>query len=560
MNCTKCSLPIEINRSYQINDQVINLLKCGHIFKGVLRTIDNLESIKGDKLFDFQREGVEFTLKSPNQRVGILDEMGLGKTVQALSALAIDRSKLPAVFIVKSTLTVQWHHEIINWLGEDTLCQIIQSSTDFLLPNFHCYIISYDLLPKFRVDSSSSKRKQSIKSESSGFYIPEQDTESIDPNLNRKKKTENKFIEFAKSQNIQTVILDECQQIKNTEAKRTVEVRGLCKNVPGLIALSGTPIKNNAIEYFSVLNMLDPVLFPSKSSFITTWTDSYWDGYKAKAGGLKYPKKFQELTKDFIIRRLKSEVLKDLPLIQRQFSFHELEKVVMQAYEAELAKFQDEYENSTESIFQKNANLLAYIAKMRKLVGLAKIEPCIDKVVEFLGSNSDNMKKIVIFLHHHDVHSILKLKLDSVLKDLDLSEALNLTSDLNSEQRSKVVEKFKTGNNRVLIASTLSSGEGLDGLQKVSDFIIMLERQWNPSNEEQVEGRISRIGQTSNQLTALYLVAVGTIDEFFAKLVEQKRSHIKQALDYVESKWDESSLMTELMFILSNSNKKAWKL
>jgi SNF2 family DNA or RNA helicase len=87
----------------------------------------------------------------------------------------------------------------------------------------------------------------------------------------------------------------------------------------------------------------------------------------------------------------------------------------------------------------------------------------------------------------------------------------------------------------------------------------MLERQWNPANEEQAEGRFHRFGQL-NPVSVNYLIASETIDEYFTELVESKRAIVASTLDNKEIEWDQNSLMAELAQILVTKGKKAWKL
>jgi len=110
---------------------------------------------------------------------------------------------------------------------------------------------------------------------------------------------------------------------------------------------------------------------------------------------------------------------------------------------------------------------------------------------------------------------------------------------------------------RIMIASTLAAGEGLN-LQFCADA-VMLERQWNPANEEQAEGRFHRFGQL-HPVTVTYMIASETIDEYFTELVEQKRAIVGSTLDNKDIQWDQNSLMTELAQILVTKGKKSWKL
>jgi SNF2 family DNA or RNA helicase len=153
---------------------------------------------------------------------------------------------------------------------------------------------------------------------------------------------------------------------------------------------------------------------------------------------------------------------------------------------------------------------------------------------------------------------ILRAQLDVWCKEGNFHTPLTLHSGLDGNDRTKLVENFKNNPNaRILIASTLAAGEGLN-LQFCSDAVL-LERQWNPANEEQVEGRFHRFGQLNN-VSITYMLASGTIDEFFTELVEIKRSIVAATLDKKEIAWNQQSLMKELAEILVTRGKKAWTL
>jgi len=202
---------------------------------------------------------------------------------------------------------------------------------------------------------------------------------------------------------------------------------------------------------------------------------------------------------------------------------------------------------------------------MRHLCGLSKIDPCIDYIMEFLGSTEE---KIIIFAHHKDVSELLLMKLKTLCHELEIAAPLMFRAGDNG---SDFVAKFASNDEviedgkklrapRIAIISTLAGGEGLDGMQRFCSKLIMLERQWNPANEEQAEKRISqRIGQQFN-VTGTYIVATGTIDEFFSEIVERKREIITGTLGGEAVPWDQSSLMKELTQTLASIGGKKWNL
>jgi len=133
-----------------------------------------------------------------------------------------------------------------------------------------------------------------------------------------------------------------------------------------------------------------------------------------------------------------------------------------------------------------------------------------------------------------------------------------LKSSMDADQRQAAVTNFKENAKcRVMIASTLASGEGLN-LQFCSDA-VMLEKQWNPANEEQAETRFTRFGSTAEHVNVTYMISVGTIDEWLTELVEKKRALIKKIVDREENvEWEQSSLMKELADILYAKGGKRW--
>jgi SNF2 family DNA or RNA helicase len=523
--CEKCGKTLSLAKTFEINGVPVQLYKCGHFKYQTANAVDaeiatkksesieakleRFESSDGKKLFPFQIRGAAFAAKL--RRSCIFDEMGLGKTNQALAALAVDPKKLPALWITKASLTTQAQRETVRWIGEDYFPQRILTSKSRMNPGYVCYITTYDVIRR----------------------IPD-------------------FMDQVEGCGIQTIVLDEAQQIKNEESTRAAMVRTICAKVKNVIALSGTPIKNRASEFFTLLNIMRPDYFPSKRAFENQWLNGYNDGFQFKENGISNSEEFQKILSNFVIRRERSEVMPELPAITRNFEFHDLSEAVSAAYAKLLDEFSEEYDEKG----MNGENVLAYMSKMRHLTGLSKINPTVEFVEQFLEETD---RKLTIFVHHKDVCELLAQKISKMCELLKLSAPLVLTSDLNSERRSNIVDAFKNQKSaRILIASTLASGEGLN-LQFCSDC-IMVERQWNPANEEQAEGRFIRIGQLANAIFATYMVAIGTIDEFFATLVEQKREVVKHTISGVATDWSETTIMQELAEKLSASNRRKWSI
>lgn len=508
--CEVCGkVAIEQSR-LDLGDSRLISLECGHVYSEVAIAAANYDEVLADgrKLMPFQVETVKF-LENCNARGLVAHEQGLGKTFCGAYLLRIHKTELlPCVVVTKKTIQKQWAHELVKIVDTNRI-QVINSSKIPVMPGFDFYITTYDLLS----------------------YVDEQLTLlSVEP---------------------QTLIIDECQAIKNHLTVRAKSVQHFGQNIPHIIGMSGTPIKNNAGEYFTILNLLQPSRFPEFNRFLREYCDSYETMWGYKVGGLSNIERFQEVTKDFIIRKTQKEVLPDLFALKQPRKFQHVEMA---------GKFKNAYQQALkeleELMYSEGDNTAAGIAilgRMRQLTGLSKTVECTDLAIDHLLSTG---RKLIIFAHHHGAVDLLELELNKWLRDGGYNPCVMIRAGDNGTDK---VKQFSQENTPFCIASTLASGEGLDGLQAICSDMILLERQWNPANEEQVEGRLGRIGQ-NHPVNFIYMIAAETIDSYFTDLVEQKRSYVASALDGEVVNWNENSLLKELMEILVSKGKKVWSL
>jgi SNF2 family DNA or RNA helicase len=542
IKCPDCKKTAEVESEFKVANMTFTKYKCGHSVMNAQKTVasrfDEIKSITnriGHTPFDFQATTVSF-LEEAGLRGIVNHEMGLGKTIIECLLLKLHPDEmLPALIVTKAGLTYNVFKEVVNWTGD--IPQIL--TTKKPIPNFDfhkIFIVSVDTL--WRLGWGKIEK-----------------FDQRDP------------VNAAIRDRFKHVCIDEVQTVKNPTAQRTQAVKqmGAGKKV---ITLSGTPIKNNAGEYFIPLHLVRPDIFPTEAGFFKQHVSSYFNGYSFKVGGLSNPNRFKQLTNDWIIRFERSEVMPDLPKIFRQFQSATIEdKDIADAYENELDGFLDFMEEKDgKPSAQDFTNILAFFARMRHITGLAKIDPCVDFIREFLEEHTgdpddimDMPEKITIFAHHKDVIENLKIRLDVLLKEAGMDECAMITSDVKAQERVNVLDEMKSNSKRrVLIASTLAAGEGLN-MQFMSNCII-LERQWNPANEEQAEARFPRPGSTADQINAIYMLSAGTIDDMLTELVERKRAIMKQVLDGKNEKWDESSLMKDLMDELVNRGATKWRM
>lgn len=526
--------------------------KCKHEWTLPPGDITQCMKCREHRPYKFQTRGMEFieTALAVGKGCAVLDEMGLGKTIQALGYIKFHPEANPTLYIVKSKLRFQWFKQILIWIGDDHVAQIIQTGADVIIPGLKSYIMSFDIVvPKIRKSKTGKVIEQ-------GFSL-----------------------EKLRKANINTVIIDEAQHIKNPDSTRTQMIRKIVtdkfwndtlregeqpRNIK-VIGLTGTPWKNRGSEFFSLLNMLAPMKFPSFERFKRDWVEYYIvedlisGKLKRKEGGINNPIKFREYISDIAIRREREdeEVKKELQSAQtrRTKLYIQMSEVETGVYDEEVEKFVQWYNNAVIGGEELNSiNILAQMARMRHLVALAKIPVTMEYIEDFVDETD---KKIVIFAHHIDVQQLLYEECLSKFgpKTEYKIPVLKFTGGMSGGDVFTTAELFNSSKRAILVASSLSAGEGLN-LQTCHDC-IMHERQWNPANEEQMEGRFVRIGQLSDYVNAIYTEAEGSIDASFDEIVERKRSFFHAAMNKGEKpKWNESDIIKELAQVIVRKYKE----
>ena len=551
IRCPYCNKIAHEKSRMSIGKEILLTLDCSHTIVRDALTVESYEemvSSDGRTPFGFQVKTAEFG-EAADCNFICAHEMGVGKTIIECLLLKRNFKKLtPCLIVVKSGLRLQWFAEILRWTGE--IAEIIQGSND--KPDFDLhdiFIISFDTLRLVRPVLTHSEIAQNEELEK--IQVDEFDMSQRRGKRIKKVKWGDDICGQFKH-----IVIDETQMIKNPASSRTRSLQDIYKSSmkannrpPRVVGLSGTPIKNRPSEYETMLQLIRPEVFwPGRLGHMIKH-----DPYTGKEVGLRDPDEFKEITKDWIIRYKREDVLPDLPKIFRQFRLAEMEGGFMEAYKRTIKEFQKWMDVQEKS--PNMTDLLGWFSRMRHITGMAKINPAIEFVEEFLLSNN---RKLVIFLHHKQTAEAMEIKLSKFMREGAFEEPLRLHAGLDDNARFNVVEEFKKAENRVMIASQLASGEGLN-LQFCSDA-LMMERQWNPTNEEQCEARFPRPGSTADKVNVWYLVAAGTLDEFLTELVERKRAMFQQVMDGKETSWDNSNLMQELADVLHKKGLKKFEI
>lgn len=465
-------LPTESGHQYGTFDSRHKIIET--VLQSEIKDFDSIDKKKS--AWDFQRDGIEFAART-GWRCLIADDMALGKTVQA--ALCVKNAKqYPVLIAVKQSTTYNWLREMSEWTTDDFLDIQVISGGKRIIPCSQIYIISMDLM---------GRKGMVEKLLPLGFKM---------------------------------IIADESHSFKEPGAARTKALIRLCKegNIQHRIFLSGTPIKNRADEYFTVLNLIDPINFPSLANFSVRWLDA--DGKRIRPYLLD---QFHNVISKYVIRRRKSEVLRDLPDKVISPIFYEIEDEYMKAsYNAELDLLSN-YVRDCQNPYSptKKGSLLGWLASIRAITGRAKSPRILEMVQQFLDEVED--EKLAIGIHHKDVRDYLKLTLET--KGIN---ALTLSGEDSASEKDRIVRHFARPENRVLIVNMIAGGIGLN-LQMCSTTYLA-ERPWSYADEMQYIDRYHRPGQ-KNTVNADIIIAKGTIDEWFHELIEEKKQIFGSIVD-----------------------------
>ena len=425
------------------------------------------------KLRNYQVEGFNWLNEIANLKVGgiLADEMGLGKTIQIIAFLLSQKGK-KSIVITPTSLIYNWRDEFNKFA-----------------PSLNVGIIHGD--KKNRV------------------VMMEKDFDVIVTTYGLIKND----YEYYKEKEFDFCIIDEAQNIKNSKAQNTKYVKAIkagCR-----IALSGTPMENNLMELWSIFDYIMPGYLLSEAKFKEKYLkEDMYDELK-------------ELIKPFILRRLKKDVIDELPnKIEKKFmvEMEENQKAVYQSYIKEVRQKLYSGEDNKITVF-------SYLTKLRQLcldpslilddyVGRsAKIEAALNIVNMAIAEN----RKVLIF---SQFTSVLQ-KLGSELSEKNIGY-LYLDGSTKANKRVEMVKEFNESEDlKIFLISLKAGGTGLNLTS--SDLVLHFDPWWNPAIEDQATDRAHRIGQ-QNIVEVIKLIAKDSVEENIIRLQEDKRELINKVI------------------------------
>jgi SWI/SNF-related matrix-associated actin-dependent regulator of chromatin subfamily A-like protein 1 len=436
----------------------------------------------------------------------VADEMGLGKTIESIGVINATtqgvRNDVNVVIICPAFLKLNWHNELDAWMVNSCKVSVL---------SYH----EADGMAKLIMNGEYGKQQQ-------------------------------QFIDI--------LIIDEAHYIKNPETQRAQNVERIALYAKRVLALTGTPMENRPIELWQLLKIVcgekwnpNPRIGVAPSSVLSSdrkqWANegpSFWEfaerycdlryvSYDLGHGRTKRALDFggasnleelgKRLRETCMVRRLKKDVLPDLPDIRRQLIVLE-----SKANDADLfPNLSDETYYDVLSKLRTDKVVFSEWSRRRHDQALQKVDACL----RFIGDALDESDKIVVFAHHTDV--IARLASGIACEFRDNAYSVAITGATPMAEREKYVKAFQTDPMcRVIVGSLGAMGVGFN--LSASQHVICVELDPVPGRMSQAESRPHRIGQKGSLLVQ-HLLANGSLCARMAKILVRKQAHISAVLD-----------------------------
>jgi len=493
----------------------------------VLSVLDNIPRVTtipgfAFTLKDYQADGVAWL--EANGGTGILaDEQGCGKTAIAMAYIH-KCQMLPALIVVPNTLKLIWRNEILAMTGQRYKINVVGKTYS-----------------KRQTAKRAAKHPNVVYSKvpavGCDIYVINYDILAAN-------------CEALELLGLKFMAVDESHKIKNPDAKRTqamqrlavggydVKLRGgkrerktFGQGIGRVTLMSGTPLVNKPLELWTSVSTVAPWVpeFSTFTRFAFRYTNAQrgthgWDFNGASNTG----ELNALLLKHAMLRRLKADVLKELPpkiyrTLPLEFDRAEYDRV-------ESAFNGINWRAGMEAIVRMGGNIpksddaIVAIQKLREIAGYAKL----DSAIEWIKDYTETNRKLVIFAHNRQVIERIKAGLE---KDEDYRGAVGVIyGGVSDEERADAVLNFQNDTAmRVIIVGIQAGGFGLT--LTAAKAVAFVQLPWTPGEISQCVDRIHRIGQAADSVTVWNLVAECTIEEEMADMLFNKGQIIDAVLD-----------------------------
>ncbi len=446
----------------------------------------------------------------------LADDMGLGKTPQTLALVMSkwedSKSSKPSLLICPTSLIGNWDREVLKFVPK---------------------------LPIYIHHGSNRKTNDKFLQQCSevGLVITSYALVWRDKDLFEK-------IHF------DGIILDEAQNIKNSEAKQTQAIYELKSNYK--LALTGTPVENNIGDLWSLMNFLNPGYLGTKESFRELFFNPIQIEKDPKSSN-----SLKQLIKPLILRRVKTDrsIISDLPKKIEMKTYCQLKQEQITLYETVVADANGLLDK-VEGI-KRRGIILATLVKLKQIcnhpaiflndkINIQNRSGKLTRLIEMLEEIYAVDERCLIFTQYTQMGDLLK----NYIEEKYGKEVLFLHGAVRKKQRDFMIDRFQNEENgpNVFILSLKAGGVGLNLTR--ANHVFHFDRWWNPAVENQATDRVFRIGQKKN-VQVYKFICNGTIEERIDEMIESKKQIAKSVIGSGE-KW-----LTELS---TESLKELWKL
>ncbi|KAI5629884.1 DNA annealing helicase and endonuclease ZRANB3, partial [Silurus asotus] len=411
-------------------------------------------------------------------------KMGLGKTVQAISVAYLYRHEWPLLIVVPSSMKYPWIEELERWIPEllpDDI-NLVESKSDIM---------------------GISRSKVTVL----GYGLLTNDAQSL--------------VDSLKKQRFGVVIVDESHYMKSRNAARTKILVPLIQNTKRAILLTGTPALGRPEELFMQIDALYPRRFGTWSEYAKKYCNAHYRFFGSRrqwdCRGASHLDELHQRLSEIMIRRLKAEVLTQLPAKIRQRIPFDLPKEAAKEASSSLEKWES-LMRSVVSGGSENENpfteVMGLITQMYKQTAIAKAGAVKDYIKMMLETEQ---LKFLVFAHHL---SMLQACTEAAIEAK--AAYIRIDGSVPSAERIQLVHRFQNDpETRVAILSIQAAGQGLT--LTAASHVVFAELYWNPGHVKQAEDRAHRIGQTSS-VHIHYLIAKGTFDMVMWAMLNRKES------------------------------------
>lgn len=416
-----------------------------------------LTSKLDNALRNYQKKGTRWLLYLYKNNFGgcLADDMGLGKTIQAISfvtSLHVSENKCVRVLVIApKTLLANWMAEFEKF--SDEICVNIYHGT---------------------------KRSVSLEKfeQNGGVLLTTFNTLLNDLSILYEKDFDCMFI-------------DEAQYIKNYKSKTYLAVKKM--RIRSKFILSGTPFENNIVELWALMDLINPGFLSNKSAFVRKYKDVY---------DKNIIKRLNAKIKPFVLRRMKKDVLKELPektevkiICDMHDEQRELYESVLASVRTDVSRMPDRFEIKDSSVILEGLLYLRQICCHPLLLKKSINKNNYNESGKFdvfklkIDELQSNKEKVVVFSQFTTMLKLMK-------KWADKQKYRTFYLDGAVVNRQDVVDEFECSDEGIFFISLKAGGVGLNIVS--CQYAIIYDPWWNPAVENQAADRIYRIGQKEN--------------------------------------------------------------